>query len=524
MSFKKGGRTLSYHLMSWMSKTNMPAAQPPGDIPGQRAIWLTIAAVGLVVVLTTVRFGILASGIVELSGDEAHYWEWSRRLDWSYYSKPPGVAYAIRLGTLLFGHTELGVRFAAPILSGLSSLMMYLLARRMYDRQAGLVAAMLIQVIPIFSGLGIGMTPDTLLIFFWTLSLYLLYRAWTEGRALYWLLLGVAIGLGLLSKYAICFIYIPGLLLLLSTGEGRCRLRTVWPYLCLCLSLLFFAPVVVWNSRHGWVMFRHDMGHVRTAGGFVPSGTSLLGFVGGQAAAITPVLLVLMIYLVIRRRGEEPFCFWLTIPILGGFLAKAIFGKVQPNWPMVGWLAGLPCLGQFIVRDWHVLNRAQRRIMWIGLVIPVTATMLIHAPMVLLRIPWPEGLNPLNRLIGWRELGGKVSGQACGMDGPYFILSDHYMVASELAFYMDGRPYVYCVNLGRRMNQYDIWQDLDNLVGRDAIYVSSRPMPEALMGAFEHVVGDRIAIHDALGRHIKTFYIYKCQGFKGWTQGGFRRY
>ena len=27
--------------------------------------------------------------------DEAFYWEWSRRLEWSYYSKGPGVAWSI---------------------------------------------------------------------------------------------------------------------------------------------------------------------------------------------------------------------------------------------------------------------------------------------------------------------------------------------------------------------------------------------------------------------------------------------
>lgn len=33
---------------------------------------------------------------LDLSGDEAHYWDWSRQLDWSYYSKGPAVAYVIR--------------------------------------------------------------------------------------------------------------------------------------------------------------------------------------------------------------------------------------------------------------------------------------------------------------------------------------------------------------------------------------------------------------------------------------------
>lgn len=45
-----------------------------------------------------------------LAEDEAHYWEWSRHLDWSYYSKGPGVSWVIALSTGLFGHSEWAVR------------------------------------------------------------------------------------------------------------------------------------------------------------------------------------------------------------------------------------------------------------------------------------------------------------------------------------------------------------------------------------------------------------------------------
>ena len=40
---------------------------------------------------------------LDLAADEAHYWDWSRHLDWSYYSKGPGVAWLIRLSCELFG-------------------------------------------------------------------------------------------------------------------------------------------------------------------------------------------------------------------------------------------------------------------------------------------------------------------------------------------------------------------------------------------------------------------------------------
>ena len=45
----------------------------------------------------------------DLCGDEAEYWSWSRRLDWSYYTRGPLIAWVIRLGTEVFGGVSLAL-------------------------------------------------------------------------------------------------------------------------------------------------------------------------------------------------------------------------------------------------------------------------------------------------------------------------------------------------------------------------------------------------------------------------------
>ncbi|MCX5645006.1 MAG: glycosyltransferase family 39 protein [Phycisphaerae bacterium] len=483
-----------------------------------------LAVIGFLVVLTAVRLAILASGVLNVSGDEAHYGEWSRRLDWCYYSKPPGVALMVRAGTLVFGDTELGVRFMAPVLSLLSSVVMYHLGKRLYGRKAGLIAAVLLQIVPMISAFGLGMTPDTPLIFFWLLSLYFLHRAWSSGATSDWLLLAVSLGVGLLSKYAIAFLYIPAALLLLTTRQGRLRLRTPWPYLSFALSLLFFLPVVVWNSHHDWVMFRHDLGHTAMAQGWSLSPRNFLEFVGGQLGVVTPILAVLILYLLVRRRCQDPFCFWMTIPLLIGFLLKSLQGKVQPNWPLTAWLAGLIPLADFLVHHYRPRSINQKRLVSAGLIIAAVATLFLHLPFLTLNLPWPGRSNPFRKLIGWRQLGTEVTQIAQGMNRP-FVFSDYYMIASELAFYTDGHPTVYCVNLGRRMNQYDIWAGLDKLVGRDAVYVAQSEMPPDPVTAFEQAEAQpTITIHTKSGWPTKAFVAYRCRGFKGWTPKTPRHY
>ena len=63
-----------------------------------RAVWLFVLA------LTAIRFTML--GTSDLSFDEAHYWMWSERLAPAYFSKGPGIAFAIRASTAI---CEIGI-------------------------------------------------------------------------------------------------------------------------------------------------------------------------------------------------------------------------------------------------------------------------------------------------------------------------------------------------------------------------------------------------------------------------------
>src|SRR5687768_10768613 len=63
-----------------------------------------VAALALILVAACLRIWYLAADCpLDLAPDEAHYWDWSRHLDWSYYSKGPLVAWLIRASCWLLG-------------------------------------------------------------------------------------------------------------------------------------------------------------------------------------------------------------------------------------------------------------------------------------------------------------------------------------------------------------------------------------------------------------------------------------
>src|SRR6201991_1042122 len=114
---------------------------------------LTVAA------LVALRLG--AAAFTPLTFDEAYYWMWSKHLAGGYYDHPPMVALVIRLGTLLAGDTELGVRLVSVLLALPMSWAVYRAAQILFgsDRVASTAAIFLNVTLMVAVGTVI-VTPD----------------------------------------------------------------------------------------------------------------------------------------------------------------------------------------------------------------------------------------------------------------------------------------------------------------------------------------------------------------------------
>src|ERR1700751_4861833 len=134
-----------------------------------RAVWLFVAA------LTAIRFSLLAT--TDLSFDEAHYWMWSQRLAPAYFSKGPGIAFAIRASTAVLGSNEFGVRFFSPLLAAGTSLLLFYFARRLFNAAAAAWVVIALNVTPIFNIGAFLMTIDALSVFFWLAAMFAFWRA-----------------------------------------------------------------------------------------------------------------------------------------------------------------------------------------------------------------------------------------------------------------------------------------------------------------------------------------------------------
>ena len=486
----------------------------------RRPLAPTLAA--LLVVLAVLRVWFIVLGPLELSPDEAHYWDWSRRLDWGYYSKGPVVAWVIRLGTICFGRNVLGVRGLAPVLMALNGLILYRLVAERHDELAGALAAALVQVVPLFAVYAVGMSIDAPYLFFWILSMFLLHRAERGTGRSTWLLLGLAVGMGMLTKYTMVLFYPSALAFLLTCRRGRRQLGTAWPWLAAAVSLLVLAPLIAWNARHDWVNLLHNLRHAHAEKGLVVSPAPLLRFVGGQLGVITPVLAVMALIALVRSRRADPFSFWLAVPTLGLFLLKSAHARVQLNWALAGWITPLAAFAAVSARRGSPPGARARWCARVALVIAVAATALLHLPQLLSLLRVPARRDPFARkMMGWEALGREVSRIERQLPQPCFLLADSYQVSAELAFYVRRRPVTYCINLGdRRMNQYDVWPGFHELKGHSAIFVWSggEDLPRVLARAFDSWQPRSFTAVDRAGRTLRQYTIFLCRGFKGMSR------
>src|SRR6201746_2438947 len=71
----------------------------------------------VLIVLALVALRLVAAAFTPITFDEAYYWMWSKHLAGGYYDHPPMGALVIRLGSLVAGDTELGVRLVSILLA-----------------------------------------------------------------------------------------------------------------------------------------------------------------------------------------------------------------------------------------------------------------------------------------------------------------------------------------------------------------------------------------------------------------------
>lgn len=495
---------------------------PDGDWLERNGWRLTVGmTVGLLLLRIIYLIWLSPWNLIE---DEAHYWDWSRHLSLSYYSKGPGVAWAIWASTALFGVSEWAIRLPTALAGAAATLALARLAMTISggDQRVGFFAAAAFCLVPIFQVEAQVMTIDGPFVACWIVAVWTAWLAFERHRKGgkpwgLWALTGFILGVGFLFKYTMVLLP-PAFLLYGIMRRHRLpwdRRLTAGAVLCAVIFLVMMSPVIIWNWQNGWPTLHHTLGHLGAPGGDKPTqwsrplgGFSVHELLAAEVGVLGPPMFVLVClavgWAIERRHKRRVWAARLYLLIcglvcIGFFFTVALRSKVEGNWPIAGFTSLLVLVAwgtPAAVRAWHrrlsshrsrASTRRRHRNTWLvawrwAIGFGIATQLIILFPNYAAKLPGVGRFVPLDIVMGARELARRTETAARQLrlqtgEEPFVVVASAGK-ASQLAFYLEGRPVVYDAGgyIGMRPSAYDYFKDTDlrdpALLGRPAVLVN----------------------------------------------------
>jgi 4-amino-4-deoxy-L-arabinose transferase-like glycosyltransferase len=399
---------------------------------------LIAAAIAAVVLF---RIVIIAVSPLQLGPDEAQYWRWSRTLDWGYYSKPPLIAWLIASTTAVFGDGEWAVRLSAPIAHGFAAYFLYCLGRRAFDIRIGVWAAAIYGLMPGVWLSSTIMSTDAVLLPMWSAALLCFWRLRDRPSLANGVLLGLALGLAMLAKYAALYLFVGAIIAAIVDKPTRKAFLSWGGLAALAATVLVLAPHLAWNAAHKFETVSHTTDNAHWDQATFDIG-HLGPFVTDQMAVFGPLCLLALAaggVMLIRPRDREIFArdLWLLsfiVPPLLVIAVQSVISRAHANWAATAYPAAAVLVASWIERPrWGVAVKAAVAFnLLVGLIYCVAWA----APSI------GDSLgasNAYKRVRGWKEVATQLSAMAAA-DHATALMFDEREVWHGVDYYGRNLP------------------------------------------------------------------------------------
>ena len=494
-----------------------------------------------VVALTGFRWMLADS--LELTGEEAVFWEESKRLGPYFFDHGPLAPCLIRVGTWMLGDTLLGLRLWNPLLILLATWLVYLVARSVYHQVVARWSVVVFQLCPLVNLAGVFMIDVALALAFSLLGFWCLWRGLHRVHRWHgaWWIGGLALGLAITLSQALATLLMGAALslLLISRWRDQWRRPGIWILFVVSGSVV---AISYWACGHGALALREPF----SVRGFYPldffSGLARCGFWTG------PLFIVGLVWVGRRWRrmmashGPSFLAILGVAPLLGGVVWSGLFA----GWSYLWWVGMAPCLivlvGQWMQEDLELGWKSRWR-RWALLTTGGLSVLGMHTENLgTLGIPWPRAAATPRVVGGWAETAEAVgavllSGATREPDG-LFAIAETPSMAALLDFYLAREtpvsrpsasfPRVHVVESAGWESPYDLWSHYSHatpgtdgpspFLGRTGLYVSRQPeedLPPNLVEAFKSVEPAAVLEIKRRGRVLHRWYLYHVYEYRG---------
>lgn len=375
-----------------------------------RTILLSDTGILILLALARILLQVFLNGQYGFHRDELATLDDARYLAWGYVAYPPVTPAIARLALELFGLSLIGVRFFAVLAQAAAMVLTGLMVR---DLGGGRRAQIL-------GALAMGTTPASLVTatlfqyvtfdyLWWVLIAFFFIRLLKTEDPRWWLGVGAAIGLGVMTKYTIVFL-VAGLGVGVLLTANRRYLLNRWLWLGAGLALLIVLPNLIWQIQHNFVsltflnsIHSRDVS-IGRADGF------LLDQIKLNLNPLTLYLVGAGLYFYFRAPAGQRFraLGWMyVVPLVLFMLAQGRGYYLSPAYPMLI-AAGATWLEASLAKQPAAKARSTWRNSAIAILISTLLVVGLTFPLASLNSAWWEVTNSVNsdlrEEIGWQDL------------------------------------------------------------------------------------------------------------------------
>jgi hypothetical protein len=431
---------------------------------------LIAAAVFGAAAMAIVALHLATNATLGFHTDELYYIACGLHPALGYVDFPPVVPLLARLETAVLGVSPWSLRVLPSVMGGLLVVMCGLYVRRLGGSLGLQALALLIGVTaPYLVGTNWVFQTVTFDQVMWVLALYFFLAVVLEGRPRDWILLGLALGVGLEVKYTIAALIVGMLVAIVLNERLRGQLRASPPWIAAGIALVIWAPNLGWQVANGFPSWIYVTNHQSGGSGGV---VVYLVYWGLVLALLIPLWLGGFVS-VFRDPRLRPIGIACAFPILLFLpVGKSYYAMGTIPIVMAQGLVAVSRIRRPRLRRWLQGGIAVAAILdfliLLQLLVPITSPSQLHA----------AGLDTKNEVfadsVGWEGVAQQVrsfyDGLPPSVRDSTVIVSAYYGVPEAMQIYSpDGLPAV----VSPQLSEY-FWLP-SNLNATNALMVDYSP-------------------------------------------------
>ncbi|MEJ5166893.1 MAG: glycosyltransferase family 39 protein [Thermoanaerobaculia bacterium] len=431
-------------------------------------------------------FILILSEIIPLSGDEAYYFDCSKNLDWSYFDQPPLVIWLTGIFTSIF-KSNLTVRLPSVFFTLLTLILLY-----KWKKEEGENLFLIFSTAPLIFFGSFYLSTDRALSFFYLWATYLIIKIDEENSNFLWFLLGLAFGLGFLSKFPMVLI----LPLIFYISYKRANLFQF--FLFSIISFITVLPILIYGFQNDWANFTFQLAlRHKESSNFFKMFTNLWL---PNLILMGPIFFIRGLYLSFKNFKKNLILFISGLIPLIFFTLSGFKNPGAPHWLSLGFLP----LALLQIENWK--GKILKISLFLNIFIIICFLFVIFLPQFFFE------LNPktLQSFVNFKELSKKILEER--VEGEVLI-SKSYTLVALLNYHLKERVYLFNVDRGIHGLSYLYWQKKEKFKERNYLLVSNKKLsPKSLIPYFEEVNFKKFLIRK--GKISKEFYLYHCKNIK----------